>query len=148
MTFQSLRLIIVRVTPWRVYCNLIITPTSQWGVSYHRRLDGLTVCSAADHSKHQSSASLAFVREIHRWPVNSHHKGSVTRRMFPFDYVIMYDHDCTVSTTSFINLVARLNATRLLRCSGFAAKADFNVTCSKWLCSGFITIFLHCSFHR
>ena len=30
-----------------------------------------TVFSAADHRKHQSSASLAFVRGIHRWPVNS-----------------------------------------------------------------------------
>ena len=30
--------------------------------------------------KHQSSASLAFVRGIHRWPVNSPHKGPVTRK--------------------------------------------------------------------
>ena len=29
----------------------------------------------ADQRKHQSSASLAFVRGIHRWPVNSPHKG-------------------------------------------------------------------------
>ena len=48
-----------------------------------------TVCSSADQRKHQSSASLAFVREIHRWPVNSPHKGPVTRKMFPFDDVIM-----------------------------------------------------------
>ena len=39
--------------------------------------------------KHQSSASLAFVRRIHRRPVNSPHKGPVTRKMFPFDDVIM-----------------------------------------------------------
>ena len=39
--------------------------------------------------KHQSSASLAFVRRIHRGPVNSPHKGPVTRKMFPFDDVIM-----------------------------------------------------------
>ena len=45
--------------------------------------------SAADQIKHQSSASLAFVRRIHRWPVNSPHKWSVTRKMFPFDDVIM-----------------------------------------------------------
>ena len=31
----------------------------------------------------------AFVREIHRWPVNSPQKGSVTRKMFLFDDVIM-----------------------------------------------------------
>ena len=33
-----------------------------------------TVCSGADQRKHQSFASLAFVRGIHRWPVNSSHK--------------------------------------------------------------------------
>ena len=39
-----------------------------------------TVCSGADQRKHQSSASLAFVREIHRGPVNSPHKEPVTRK--------------------------------------------------------------------
>ena len=48
-----------------------------------------TVYSGADQRKHQSSASLAFVWGIHRWPVNSPHKWPVTRKMFPFDYVIM-----------------------------------------------------------
>ena len=51
----------------------------------------LTVYSGADQSKHLSSASLAFVRGIHRWPVNSPHKGPVTRKMFPFDDVIMHN---------------------------------------------------------
>ena len=37
--------------------------------------------------KHWSSVALAFVRGIHRWPVNSRHKGPVTRKMFPFDDV-------------------------------------------------------------
>ena len=48
-----------------------------------------TVYSDADQRKHQGSASLAFVRGIHRWPVNSPHKWSATRKMFPFDDVIM-----------------------------------------------------------
>ena len=48
-----------------------------------------TVLSGADQSKHQSSASLAFVWEIHRWPVNFPHKWPVTRKIFPFDDVIM-----------------------------------------------------------
>ena len=48
-----------------------------------------TVYSGADQGKHQSSASLAFVRGIHRWPVNSPHKGPVTQKMFPFHDVIM-----------------------------------------------------------
>ena len=41
-----------------------------------------TACSGADQRKHQSSASLDFVYSPHKWPV--------TRRMFPFDDVIMY----------------------------------------------------------
>ena len=49
----------------------------------------LSVYSGAGQGKHQSSASLAFVRGIHRRPVNSPHKGPVTRKMFPFDDVIM-----------------------------------------------------------
>ena len=48
-----------------------------------------TVYSGADHRKHQSSASLAFVRGIYRWPVNSSHKRPVTRKMSVFDDVIM-----------------------------------------------------------
>ena len=48
-----------------------------------------TVVSDADPRIHQSSASLAFVRGIHRWPVNSPPKRLVTRTMFPFDDVIM-----------------------------------------------------------
>ena len=47
------------------------------------------IYSDADQNKHQSSASLAFVREIQRGPVNSPHKWPVTRKMFPFDDVIM-----------------------------------------------------------
>ena len=48
------------------------------------------VCSCSDQRKLQSSASLAFVREIHQWPVNSPQKGPVTRKMFPLSDVIMY----------------------------------------------------------
>ena len=47
------------------------------------------VYSDADQRKHQSFASLAFVRGIHRGPVNSPHKWPVTWKMFPFDVVIM-----------------------------------------------------------
>ena len=48
-----------------------------------------TVYSDADQRKYQSSASLAFVRGIHRGPVNSPHKWPVTRKMLPFDDVIV-----------------------------------------------------------
>ena len=49
----------------------------------------LTVYSGADQRKYQNSASQAFVRGIHQWPVNSKHKMPVARKMFPFDDVIM-----------------------------------------------------------
>ena len=61
------------------------------------------VYSSADQRKHQSSASLAFVLGIHRWPVNSPHKWPVTWKMFPFDDVIMVkistqSHGCLIIT--------------------------------------------------
>ena len=39
------------------------------------------VCSGVDQRKYQSSASLAFVRRIHQWPVDSPHKGPVTENV-------------------------------------------------------------------
>ena len=48
-----------------------------------------TVYSGAHQRKHRSSVSLAFVWGIHRWSVNSPHKWPVTRKMFPFDDVII-----------------------------------------------------------
>ena len=41
-----------------------------------------TVHSGPYQRKHQSSASLVFVRGIRRWPVNSPHKWPVTRKCF------------------------------------------------------------------
>ena len=48
-----------------------------------------TIYSGVDQRKHQSSALLAFVRGIHRGPVNFPHNWPVTRKMFSFDDVIM-----------------------------------------------------------
>ena len=48
-----------------------------------------TVYTGADQRKHKISAALAFERGIHRWPVNSPRKWPVTRKMVPFDDVIM-----------------------------------------------------------
>ena len=61
------------------------SPASRWRL----KSPASTVYSVADKKNHQSSASLAFVRGIHLWPVNSRHKGPVTRKMFPFHDVIM-----------------------------------------------------------
>ena len=63
----------------------------------------LSVYSGADQRKHQSSASLAFVRGIHRRPVNFPHKGPVTRKTFPFDDVIMNKIVCPEQHTERID---------------------------------------------
>ena len=62
----------------------------------------LTIVSSsahADQRKHQSSASPACVRGIHRWPVNSPHKSPVSRKMFPFD-----DGKCFHLRTAYLRL--------------------------------------------
>ena len=66
-----------------VIMNTMTSETTSVSIIYS------TINSGADQRKHQSSASLAFVRGIHRSPVNSPHKGPVTRKMFPSDNVIM-----------------------------------------------------------
>ena len=78
------RRILTRFAPlqWRHY--------GRDSVSNHLPHDCLlNVYSDADQRKHQSSASLAFVRGIHRGPVNSQRKWPVTRKMLPFDDVII-----------------------------------------------------------
>ena len=66
-----------------------------------------TVYSDADQSKHQSSASLAFVRGIHRGPVNFPAQMAVTRKMFPFDDVTMIPfQNSEISRAEKISLVA------------------------------------------
>ena len=64
---------------WRAMASQITSLTSVY----------LTVYPGADQRKYQTSASLAFVWAINRWPVNSPHKWPVTGEMFPFDDVIM-----------------------------------------------------------
>ena len=49
--------------------------------------------------KHQRSASLAFVRGIGRWPVNTPHNEPVTRKMFPYDDVSCNAHTNSQSNT-------------------------------------------------
>ena len=63
---------------------------------YDLGLDANQRNEVGDESIHYSDAimgvmaSLAFVLGIHQWPVNSPHKWPVTRKMFPFDDVIMH----------------------------------------------------------
>ena len=76
---------LMRLLPW--YLVLCCTDyISKWrqnelDVVSNVSIVGSTVGSGADQRIHQSSVSLAFVRGIHRWPVNSPHKGPVTWKM-------------------------------------------------------------------
>ena len=64
------------------YHNIIISAMASQFTSDSS--DCSTVCSDAEQRNHQSSAPLAFVRGIHRWPVNSAHNEPVTLKLFPF----------------------------------------------------------------
>ena len=72
------------------YSSLQWGQNQRHGVSNHQPHDCLLKRLFRRRSKKdQSSASLAFVRGIRRWPVNYTHKGPVTRKMYPFYDVIM-----------------------------------------------------------
>ena len=60
----------------------------------------------ADQRKHQSSAPLAFVRGIHRRPINSPHKWPVTRKIFLFD-------DVTMNLSLFPHVFCKIQKQRL-----------------------------------
>ena len=98
-------LLLLLLIPSQVWYHIVFATVTTWIATIHcgdvimsamaSQITSLTsvhssVYSGADQRKHQSSASLAFVRGIHRWPVNSPHKGPVRRQMFPFDDVIMW----------------------------------------------------------
>ena len=70
------------------HCNDVIMSTMVSQIT-SRTIVYSTIYWSADQRKQQSSTSLAFVWGIHRLPVNSPHKGPVTRKKFPFDDVII-----------------------------------------------------------
>ena len=80
------------------------------------------VCSGADQRKHQSSASPALVRGIHRSPVDSPHKRAGTRKMFPFVDVIMQKSEkhCLIpfqmSLCQTVTILVYLSLVRLVYC--------------------------------
>ena len=53
-------------------------------------------CSGVHQRKSQIFTSLAFMRGIHRLPVNFRHKRPVMRKMFSFDDVIMKYNEMSV----------------------------------------------------
>ena len=93
---------------WGHYNDVIMTETvSQitgvWIVYPNVRSD-------ADQRRHQSSASLAFVRGIHRWPVNSPHKGQVTRK----NVAVWWRHHVLRYTYEDVKIVAKSVKTVIL----------------------------------
>ena len=68
-----------------------------------------TVYSGVDQRKHQSSATLAFVRGIHRWQMNSPHKSPVTQKMFP----ILWRHN-DITKVCDINLWQSFDTSSIL----------------------------------
>ena len=74
-----------------------------------------TFYSGANQRKHQSSASLAFVRGIHRSPVNPPHKRPVTWKMFSFDDVIMHPKISTQHMVRVYAVLASVNFTQITR---------------------------------
>ena len=80
--------------PWRHNeCN---------GVLNHQPHDCLLSRSFRYSTKKTSKLRVTgiWVRGIHRWPVNSLHKGLVTRKMFPFHDVIMIMTSCMICSLS------------------------------------------------
>ena len=115
---------------------MIHIKTLQWrhserdGVSNHQHPNCLlNRLFRRKSKKHQSFASLAYVRGIHRWPMNSPHKGPVTRKMVSFDDVIMKTRICISSccTVQWLLTFVRFQDTLLLTLIDFSASMD------KWL---------------
>ena len=89
------------------------------------------VYSDADQRKHQSSASLAFVRGIHRGPVNSPRKWPVTRKMFSVDDIMrksaLYDSPTHMDSCEYN---WELDQQCVLWCTGNIQKAHDTCTYS------------------
>ena len=101
------------VNSWNAVDMTTTNQPLQWrhngrdSVSNHQPHDCLlNLYSDADQRKHQSSASLAFVRWVHRRPVNSPHKWPVTQKMFPFDDVIMHNKNLAHILWNILYIIA------------------------------------------
>ena len=46
-------------------------------------------CNVLKSKEHQRSSSLIFVKQIHRWPLNSPHKWPSIKKVFSFDEIII-----------------------------------------------------------
>ena len=81
LTFIFTKITVINMRPGTShYSDVIISPIASQtaGVS----IVYSSGCPGVDQRKHQSATSLACVRGIHQWPVNSRHEGTVTRKCF------------------------------------------------------------------
>ena len=108
-----------------------------------------TVYSGIDQRNHQSSASLDFVRGIHRWQMNSPHKGPVTRKIFQFDDVIMnlpsFRTSSSMDRTSSISFVLQEIYTSSVRCAAVKTRSIF---CKIRTIAVILIKFIFCQCHR
>ena len=72
-----------------------------------------TVYLGADQRKYKNSVSQAFVRGIHRSPMDSTHEGLTTRKMFPFDDIIM---ECIIVNTEQDNIIITIANSNQQQC--------------------------------
>ena len=92
------------------------------GVPNHRHLDCLLNCLFRHRSEKISKLRVTgLVRGIQRWPVDSPHKGPVTRKRFLFDDVIM------VKTNEKPLTETEKSSVSLIRSSQETLKASINV---------------------
>ena len=79
-----------------VFPSLAMRLNARDGVSNYRRLDCLL--NRRPSKKISKLRVTGPFRKIHRWPVDSRHKGPVTREIFPVDDVILW---ISVSATTY-----------------------------------------------
>ena len=89
--------------------------------------------SGADKQKHQTSASLAFVRGIHRWPVNSPHKGPETRKCL---YLMTSCHSWVEHVVSCTSITIASRSTRLPPYQADHQAVEKNSSPNGLLCNG------------
>ena len=105
-----------------------------------------TVYSSTDQRKHQSSASLAFVWGIHRWPVNSLHKGPVTRKCFDL-MTSSWKHSFEVNTVPVYGLRLPFDSVRKFEGTAIAkygTEAGSNITTTNSLLHKELSIVVIC----
>ena len=83
-----------------------------------------TVYSDADQRKHQSFASLVFETGIHRWLVNSPHKGPVTRKIWWRHHESGHNQPC--SHTEYYDIAVVRGYRRHVAYSDLARNFEYN----------------------